>query len=255
MSAYGECAMLSYRAWLESRSRFLLSAAWVVGLCVAFIVFHAQLRPSGEAEAGSYTRFIYLRVYGGFIRGSFLFLALILGLGGLQRERHHGTIGFTLSLPVSRASLFNARAVVGLLEIMVLAALPALLVPGLSAMMGERFPWRQSGEFAVLWTLAGWVVFAFATLVSAIVRSEYAALMTSLAAFYLYPLMIVYVPIFQGRPLHIHYIMSGHGMPYLDSATDLLVGRFPWMIACGVTATTLGFLWLAVLATRREDFI
>ena len=97
MSAYAEYATLAYRAWLESKSRFLLSVVWIVGLCVAFIVFHAQIRAYGAPDtAGSYTRFIYLRVYGGFIRGSFLFLALILGLGGLQRERQHGTLGFTL---------------------------------------------------------------------------------------------------------------------------------------------------------------
>lgn len=41
------------------------------------------------------------------------YAALLLGLGGLQRERANGTALFTLSLPVGRAKLVAVRAGVG----------------------------------------------------------------------------------------------------------------------------------------------
>ncbi len=250
-------AMLAFKSWLESRGRFLLCVAWTAGLCVIFIVFQGPIRAqiqTSTAETSTFAAFTYQRIYGGFVRGTFLFLALILGLSGLQRERHHATIGFTLSLPVSRIELFGARVLVGVAQIIALALLPAILVPTVSAMVGQSYPWQQSAQFALLWMVVGSAVFAFTTLVSAVVRNEYTALMVALAAFYLYPLMVVYVPLFRGRPVHIHYIMSGRGMSYFDARTDLLVGPFPWLILAGFAVAICLFIAVGMRATVIEEF-
>lgn len=239
--------MLAYKAWRESRSRFLIAVACVAGLCAAFILAH----PAGSGQ--DYLGFEYRRIYGGFVRGLFLYLVLILGLGGLHHERAQRTIGFTLALPVTRWQLFGSRALVGLAQVVMLSVLPALLVPLLSRLVGHAYPAAQAMEFALLWVVVGWTVFAFAVLVSAVVRNEYAALATALVAFYLYPLAVVYAPFLRGRPLHIHYIMNGNGMPYFDPHTSLLVGPPPWRIlalACAVAAAFLaGAGWLT---TRQE---
>jgi hypothetical protein len=78
-------------------------------------------------------------------------LAPVLGFGGLQRERAHGSASFTLALPVSRLALIAARAAVGLLEILALALLPVILVPALSKFVGEAYPLSQALEFSLLW--------------------------------------------------------------------------------------------------------
>jgi ABC-type transport system involved in multi-copper enzyme maturation permease subunit len=248
--------MLAYKAWRESRSRFLLSIACVAGLCAIFIVFHglARTRPGpGPAPDDTFIGHTYLRIYAGFVRGLFLYFALLLGLGGLQRERAHHTHAFTLALPVSRLHHFGARAMVGLGQVVVLAATPALLVPALSHAVGHDYPASQSIQFAVLWIAVGCVVFAFAVFVSSVVPNEYAALAVALVGFYLYPLAVVYTPWLRGRPLHIHYIMSGRGMPYFDPATAMLRGPLPWRTLGGVTMACGVLLLAAAWMTTRQD--
>jgi ABC-2 type transport system permease protein len=248
---------LCHKAWRESRSRFLLSAGAIIALLAGFILLQATLRTHlGETEAAdrSYAGYVYLRVYGGFVRGLFTVLALILGLGGLQRERAYGTIGFTLALPVSRLELYASRILVGLAEVTALALLPVPLVPVLSRVIGETYPLAQCIEFAALWIGVGASLFAFSVLVSTLVPSDYAALALSLVAYFVYPLIVVYAPVVQDWPLHIHHIMNGLGMPYFDPAADLLVGPYPWAILAGAVAATLAMLASAARIVARQEF-
>jgi ABC-2 type transport system permease protein len=248
--------MLWYKAWRESRMRFVIALVAVAGLCALFVFLRDAFQAGTRVNASesTYIAYVYRRVYAGFVRGIFLVLGMVLGLGGLQRERAHGTIGFTLGLPVSRRRLESVRAMTGLLEVSALAWLPALLVPGLSLLVGQRYPWSQAFEFAMLWTAVGAVVFAAAFFASSALRSEYSALTTSLLAFYIYPLVVVKTPFLQGLPLHIHYIMNGTGMPYFDARARLLTGPFPWTIVASVAVVTLTFLVLAIRVTERTDF-
>src|SRR5689334_17162028 len=90
--------------------------------------------------------------YKGYLRDIFVVVVLLLGMGGLGRERAYGTSGFTLTLPVSRWRLTATRATVGLAESTVIAFLPAILLPLLSPLVNETYPWSQAFHFAVLWT-------------------------------------------------------------------------------------------------------
>src|SRR5512146_2794069 len=73
----GTVTMLWYKAWRESRVRFLTSALVLIGICAAVVLlqqsFRAQLL-TREAPLNTYAGYIYLRVYGGFARGTFLLL-------------------------------------------------------------------------------------------------------------------------------------------------------------------------------------
>lgn len=248
---------LWHKAWRESRTRFLLGAAVIAALCAIFILFQAPMRQQladAATPSDTFVEHVYRRIYAGFVRGLFLIISLILGLGGLQREQAHGTVAFTLSLPCSRQQLVCARAVVGLAEVCGLALLPALLIPCLSALSGTSYPTSQSVAFAGLWIVVGWALFAFAFLLSSAIRNEFAALTVALLAFYVYPLVVVYAPWLQGLPVHIHYLMNGTGMPYFDASTSRFVGPFPWRIAAGVSAVTLGLMLAAARSTVRRDF-
>jgi ABC-type transport system involved in multi-copper enzyme maturation permease subunit len=103
--------MLWYKAWRESRARFLIAAFVLIGMCLGFVLFQNMLR--AEIGAKTYVGYIHKLVYAGSVRGLFLIFALVLGLGGLKRERALNTAGFTLALPVSRLRLVTVRAVVG----------------------------------------------------------------------------------------------------------------------------------------------
>ena len=248
--------MLLYKAWRESQARFLISALVLVGICAAVIVFEQSFRAQMHADSAplnTYIGYIYRRIYGGFARGTFLMLALVLGLGGLQRERAHGSASFTLALPVSRFALMAARAVAGLLEILALALVPVILVPALSRFVGESYPLSQALEFSLLWVTIGSAVFAASFLASAVFTTEYTAMTVSFVAFLIYPLA-TRLPALRLYPLHIHYIMNGTGMAYFDSHTALLVGPFPWAILSAVAAIALGLIASATLITQHQDF-
>src|SRR2546429_4472573 len=142
--------MLWYKAWRESQTRFLLSVVTIAGLCAAFVVFHVVFHSQGAGISDrplTYMEYIWRIVYKGYLRELFVMLALLLGIGGLLRERDHGTAGFTLALPVSRLYVAAARAAVGLLEVAALSLVPALVIPALSPLVGQFYPWPQAFEF------------------------------------------------------------------------------------------------------------
>ncbi len=247
--------MLYYKAWMESRSRFLIGLGVVTALCLTFVLFHEHFRSRMPVARGvlSYSDFIYLRVYGGFVRGIFLFIALVLGLGGLNSERARNTLAFTLALPVRRGYLLATRAITGLAEVALLALLPALLIPGLSAGIGQSYAGSQSFSFFVLWVAIGWAVFASAFLASCLFENDYSALTASIIAFYIYPLVVARTPFLRPYPLHIHYIMNGTGMPYLDARTHSFIGPMPWAILSGVMLVSLILFAVAARFSARVE--
>jgi ABC-2 type transport system permease protein len=233
---------LASKAWRESRGRFLVSAAVVAGLCVVFVLFQAELRErmgATRSPANTYVGYIYIRVYAGVVRAIFLILTVLLGLGGLQRERELGTLGFTLALPVPRFQHFAARALVGLLEVAALAWLPAVLVPLTSVVVGEHYAWRQAAEFALLWTAGGALVLSVGLVVSSALRSIYIALMVALL-------------ILQQMPSLLRNVMNGTGMAYFDPRSAELVGAVPWLVVIGVVGVALAFLAIGATVTARQ---
>src|SRR3954470_13033078 len=112
--------MLLYKSWLESRTRFLLSFLAMAGLGVVFVFFNHDVRTVVADHDVSYGEYIWKGIFKGQLRDIYVVLALLLGLGGLDRERGHGTTGYTLALPVSRWRLIAARGITGIIETTVL---------------------------------------------------------------------------------------------------------------------------------------
>src|SRR5215475_3940035 len=123
--------MLWYKAWRESRVRFVLSAAVMIFLCLSLMNRARTGFPPPERPDLPYSAWVWGNVYGNFNPTVFIILAMVLGLGGLRRERPVGTAPFTLTLPVTRFHLIFVRAMTGLLQVVALSLIPALLVPTL----------------------------------------------------------------------------------------------------------------------------
>jgi hypothetical protein len=249
--------MLIYKAWRETRGRFALAAAALAGLCVLLLVFEAELRRRmGEVHGAvaTYDGYVYSRIYAGVVRVGFVLFAGVLGLGGLARERAHGTLGFTLALPVPRARHVVARAAVGLGELVALAGLVAILVPACSAIAGEAYPWRQALGFAGLWLVVGALVFAASLVVSVLVHGELAALAVVVVAPRLMAVVVARTPGLDRLPLGFDSVMSGRGMGYLDAHTGLLVGPVPWLALAVVAMVAAALIWIAARITAQEKF-
>jgi len=248
---------LLFKAWRESRGRFLISVALLAAICVFGVLCRDSLMrvivPDGPFAGDAYTGYIYLLVYAGKARGLFGIMVMVLALGGLQRERLHGTVGFTLALPVSRARLVSAQALLGLGQIAALSALPLLLLTVCSPLTHVSYPLEQMVRFALLWFAGGAVFFAVAFLSAALFRSEYTALAAAFVFIIFYPMALLFPPLSR-YPLNINHIMSGVGMPYFDTRHALLVGAPPWTLLASMMVMAGLLILLAVQITRYRDY-
>src|SRR6202022_3422171 len=170
----GPMVMLLYKSWRESRVRFLLSAVALAVICASFVFFRVDASSGIGDEPLSYPVYIWRNTYKGYLRELFMILTILLGLGGLARERDHRTVGFTLALAVSRWRLLVTRVLVGFAEVILLATVPAVVLPILSPLVGQVYPSSQAWSFTILWATVGSLIFAMSVLAS-VVLGEFTA--------------------------------------------------------------------------------
>src|SRR5882672_4152461 len=149
--------MLFYKAWLESRVRFLAGGVVLTAYCTSFVRQARINFPPVLEPTLPYSAYIWRGVYDGLDTLVFVLVAVMLGLGGLERERGAGTAGFTLGLPVTRMQLLWPRIAVAALEVAALAAVPLAVVPWLSAGIGRPYSFAQALPFALLFAVTGTV--------------------------------------------------------------------------------------------------
>jgi ABC-2 type transport system permease protein len=200
--------MLWYKMWRESRIRFAIGAAGLLWMCGAVVALQRQVRDHAEGTM-TYSHYIWSAVYKANVLDLFVLMVIVLGLGGVVQEREQGTAGFTLSLPIGRWRLVATRAATGLVQVGILALLPALLIPLLSPFVGEAFPLSRALQFSVLWTGGGTLVFALAFFFSVVLPGAYSPAIASLAGLLAYS-ALVDLPWFKHYPaLDLFEIMHG----------------------------------------------
>lgn len=259
MRALGINGQLFFKAWKESRARFLLSAGTIATLCTVVVLFNVQMRNNpGQIPHGfkalTYNEHVYHFIYSGTAKGLFSVLVLFIGLGGLLRERSRGTAPFTLALPVSRTRLILSQITVGSLEVIAIAALPLLLVPTLSPLVHEAYPASESLHFALLWIAGGLMIYAASFLCSVLFAGDYTALIIAFLTLFGVPL-IARLPGVEELQVNFLMTMGEFGTMHWNSEhTLLLPSPMPWtrvLVFCGLTAA---FLWMALMATNRQEF-
>jgi len=248
--------MLVYKAWRESRARFLLALSALVLFSFGFLLRARTTFPPPEYPMLPYAAVVWSTFYGAWRTVAFSMVALILGLGGLQRERAAGTAAFTLALPVNRVQLLGARAVVGVFELTALSLVPAALVPTLSpALVHQSYPLTQCLHFAALFMSWGVVWFAAGFLWSILFTGDYTAAGVSVLTPFAY--MVVYANVSRGG------LRFPSANPFAFMSGDIDLGGFsrglltrplPW-----VTIAVLGLVTTALLAaawrlTERQNF-
>ena len=239
--------MLWYKSWLESRTRFIVTAAVIVGFC-AFAVFFSH------ATGGQYNAHIYDVIYAGEAKGVFAMLSIFLGLGGLLRERAHRSAVFTLALPVSRSRILGAQVGIGVLQLAALSLLPALLLPVFSLVHRQSYPVAQALHFSVLWFVCGSIIFATAFLLSVSLAGEYTALVVC------YVLLMVHTVIATWRlllpyRLNLMWTMGEFNTMHWNSGHKLLLSLpMPWARLFTITAIALTMLLFAKTVAESQDF-
>jgi ABC-2 type transport system permease protein len=224
----------------------------LAALCAAFVFLHNDGAGLSDRPM-TYMEFIWRIVYKGYLRELFVILVLMLGAGGLLRERDHGTAGFTLALPVSRLRLVLWRALVGLCEVVLLSCIPAIVIPVLSPLVGQVYPWSQAWQFSLLWSVGGAFVFILGFLASNIFAGEYTAPIVAFLSLLLYS-TLADLPVAERYSLDIHDVMSGAGMPYFRARDAVLIGPLPWLALSLFLIIALGLLGLASRIVQARDF-
>jgi hypothetical protein len=217
-----------------------------------FVWYRQMARASIAPEFAAYSGYIWRVIYKGYIRELFVLLTLLLGVGGLLRERAHLTAGFTLSLPISRRRLVIVRGVMGIFEVAIISLLPAVLVPTFSWLAGESYPFSQALQFSLLWTACGSFFFAIGFFSSVIFGGEFTAPVVSIGLMLLYSLA-VNLPTVERYIPDLHDIMSGVDMPYFRADLWFLTA-LPWLTMAVISLLVGCLILLASEITQRLDF-
>ena len=236
--------MLWYKTWLETRPRFLTSLATLTIFCGVF-VGHAQglIRPEWHKD---YNRLLFVTQQ--FLVIMWILAVVLLGMGGLLREKATGISSLTLSLPVSRTRLLGVRVAVGVLEAITLGIVPWLTVLIISMLAGMPVTLTQVSLYVLLLVGGGLVYFAMAILVSSLIEGEY----TAPAVGFGFVLLSAIISDAWLRPLNVWRLVTGDF--YIDRSTYLLSGHPPWsgLLASLIVATT--FFLLSIKVTQRREF-
>src|ERR1044071_7111954 len=98
--------MLWYKAWLETRTRFVVSLAGMSGLAALRVYQTTRL-----ATPDTGISYYYLTLHWGHVLLCLMWILAValLMMRGLLREKAVGASAFTLALPVSRRRLMAAR--------------------------------------------------------------------------------------------------------------------------------------------------
>ena len=238
--------MLWYKAWLETRARFLISLAGALVLC-SLLVWHGD-RDALPRAGPSYFYFV-LRTAHSALCTLWLVAVTLLGMGGLLREKAVGAASFTLALPVSRTKLMRVRILMGLLQSAAMAVIPWIAMFTIACLTGTARSIGQAGFHLALLLGGGILFFGIALLVSSLVEGEYTAPAVSFGA-------IVGLSILLGDPPLRSYSPFAfiNGAEYYDRHSGLLMGPVPWLYILVIAGITCLLIAISVRAVQRREF-
>jgi ABC-2 type transport system permease protein len=238
--------MLWFKAWLETRSRFLICLIGITALC-SFAVYH------GDRQALSYTTPDYYRyvLFNGhaMLSESWVLAVTLLMMGGLVREKAAGTSSFTLALPVSRRRLMAVRTGMGLFQAFALAIVPSVAMFLIGSVAGKTHSVTQATFCLLLLLGGGLLFFALALLISSLVEGEYTAPVVS------FGILIAIATLFSDRSLRSYSPLAFiTGFEYLDKHTWLLIGPIPWLHIATYLLLAAALIIASVKVIERRQY-
>lgn len=257
--------MLFYKAWLESRARFLVGVAAIIGICTLYIRLRPILVPGWISDLqnphwSGRPRWLYLGVHDlNFYTWHFLYenklqqvwvvFAILLSFGGLLREKQIGTSAFSLGLPVTRRRWLLTRILVATAESIVLAFTAVITVSLASWSIREPYSVIQIVAHCLLIAVAGVIFLALGAIFSTLIPGEHMALPLTLVLLGI-PYLFIQEYVREAAPngwthvVDISHVMAGP--PHLTWATA------PWS---GVALSLLLAVCLSFIAVRIGESI
>lgn len=253
--------MLWYKAWLETRWRFVTGLVLGAGFAALVVLAYPTLgslqvdvsqvpgpfrrmAEEGLALMGSYEGYVWSQWFGKNLLNVWTFFAVLIGVGGVVTETSRGTALWTLSLPATRARLLGVRAAVGALELLALALVPSLLVPALSHAIGKAYPVTDALLYAACAFAAGLSFYGLSLLLSTVFADQLKPVIVGLGLAFALSLAALFSPAV--ARYSVFNVMSGE--KYFRH------GALPWagLAACLGLAAASYLVALRVL--ERRDF-
>jgi ABC-2 type transport system permease protein len=255
--------MLWFKAWLETRWRFVLGLGLLMCSAVAIVLAYPQvikLLPAasqvdvgsalgrqvaeGAALAADYRGYIWSQWLSQTLRQLWALFAVLLGTGGLLAQASGGGALFTLSLPVSRRRLLGVRATTALAELAILAIVPPLVLPLLSPAVGETYSFADALVHGVCMLIAGSTLFSLTFLLSTVFNDVWRPPLIALCLAMLMSLVRQVV----GGP------SSASLLGIMTAETYFRGDGLPWLGLLLCTAVSSALLYAATLNIARQDF-
>ena len=244
---------LVWKASYESRGRFWISLVSLLAL-VSYVVlsgpaYIAGFNRTNPGESLAYSEYIWQALFNYYFQGFWTIAALLLGFGGVLRERATGVASLTFGLPLSRAATIASRAAVGVGEAIALAVIPTVAIPALSTIAGVSYPLTQAVEFGFLLASGGLVFFCYGILLSAIFETELTVFIVGFVT-----VSTVFVGM-KARAVHRFSVFDVmNGARSINSDTHFIERSLPWLgISLSLAVATL-LLASATLIIRKRDF-
>jgi ABC-2 type transport system permease protein len=238
--------MLWYKAWLETRSRFVISLVGCVAFCMMWVVEFGRGIVASRGQAGLFD--LFHSVHAGL---SFCWVLAVtfLMMGGLLQEKIVGASAFTLGLPVSRLRLMSVRFAMGFVQAIALAVVPWIGMLAYGQVAGYHYSFWQLCFHVFLLLGGGMIFLAIAFLVSSVVEGQYTAPVVSIgvSAVLVYALrgerLAAYNP---GR-----FMEGSDGFSW---GTGLLTGHAPFLHAAAFGVVAALLFMISFKAIERYDF-
>lgn len=254
--------MVWHKAWRDTRWRFaILLAVLVVSSCFTVFAWREvrtlvpTLDPSAaggnalirnalaEAIAAEQTfrGYIWYQWFAQNFRFCIVLFAALLGSGSALSTPGRGLL-FSLALPVARGRWLEARAAIGVAQVLALALVPSLLIPMLAPAVGESYSIVDALVHGALIFVLGCVFFALAMLASAIVDDFGRAIVLTVVGAVVIGFIDVALP-------------RGHGLvPALSGGAYYRTGALPWVELVVGMVLTVALLYAAKAHLARRDF-
>jgi hypothetical protein len=254
--------MLWYKAWLDTRWRFLVCMGLLLISALGVVFTYPQVmkvmtvEPSVDTSREIGRRIqegIELsRTYRGYVWSQWFrqnlpqiwtIVAVLMGSGSVLAQGMRGGALFTLSMPASRTRLLGVRAAAGLGELFVLAFVPPLLLPLTSPAVGASYAVADALVHSACLFAAGTVWFSVAFLLSTSFDDLWRPLLMTLAAAMV---LAVCEQVFRISRYSVFTVMTGE--------VYFRTGQPPWLGLLASLAASAAMLYVATINMARRDF-
>jgi ABC-type transport system involved in multi-copper enzyme maturation permease subunit len=120
----------------------------------------------------TFTQYVWVLVYKGYFLTIFSLSSFLFGVGSPTQEKANGSALFTLSLPVKRKSLIEAKVFTASLEIILISFIMALIIVVMALPYGYSYPLKDALLFGALMTCGGLVFMVIGFLLSLMISKE-----------------------------------------------------------------------------------